>query len=459
MTSNLTSGFIDLATFDELEKYFYGGAKATTYFVRKTRKSSWFTQVPVALSGCGGTRDFNQEWSTSVSRAGDYMMHNWLRVTLPSVQATGDGVYGDDTRVRWCRNLMHNLVEECSIMFNDLVEARFDSAHLDFWSAFTVPEGKRLGYDNMIGNISILNNPSNSVGPNLLPSVVLNLPLPFPHTRDTGVAMPTAALPYNEMRIVTKFRSYLDLLVVDDNGTANLSKSASANEIVGTPALTNVQMWANYAIVSNAERVKMGAAPRDIAIEQVQSAPMQNVTFGGATSTSRDLRLSHAVKVIFFAMRNTTVSSDRSNYTSSTVTRQAADTLLDFTFGKSGDPIATTSLLYENTTRLNAMGSDYFSLIQPYYQCRSFTIPASTGYHMYSYSLDLLSLDPMGSTNFGKLTNISMTHTFSQDAIDGAAGGTVEDGHFELQKFQTVATVVNNNVVRVSGGALGFPVL
>ena len=36
--SNLASGFIDLATFDEQEKYMYGGEDATAYFVRETRK-------------------------------------------------------------------------------------------------------------------------------------------------------------------------------------------------------------------------------------------------------------------------------------------------------------------------------------------------------------------------------------------------------------------------------------
>ena len=49
-TSNVTSGCIDLATFDELEKYMYGGPDATAYFVRETRKATWFTQVPVCLS-------------------------------------------------------------------------------------------------------------------------------------------------------------------------------------------------------------------------------------------------------------------------------------------------------------------------------------------------------------------------------------------------------------------------
>lgn len=55
-SSNLTAGFVDLATFDEIEKYMYGGADATAYFIRDTRKATWFTQVPVALARAPGIR-------------------------------------------------------------------------------------------------------------------------------------------------------------------------------------------------------------------------------------------------------------------------------------------------------------------------------------------------------------------------------------------------------------------
>ena len=54
--STLTSGFIDLATFDEMEKYSYGGDDATAYFCRETKKSTWFTQIPVVLSKASGQR-------------------------------------------------------------------------------------------------------------------------------------------------------------------------------------------------------------------------------------------------------------------------------------------------------------------------------------------------------------------------------------------------------------------
>jgi hypothetical protein len=132
-TSNITSGFIDLATFDEVEKYMYGGPDATTYFVRETRKSTWFTQIPITLPSSSGEANFGNEWSVNVIRTGDYLLHTWLRLKLPSVQAA------PNLFIRWTRNLMHNLVRECTLTFNDLVAARFDNYHLDFWAAFTVP--------------------------------------------------------------------------------------------------------------------------------------------------------------------------------------------------------------------------------------------------------------------------------------------------------------------------------
>ena len=45
-----------------------------------------------------------------------------------------------------------------------------------------------------------------------LPETVLNLPLPLFYSRDSGVALPTAALPYNDMRINFSFRGWRELL-------------------------------------------------------------------------------------------------------------------------------------------------------------------------------------------------------------------------------------------------------
>ncbi len=230
----------------------------------------------------------------------------------------------------------------------------------------------------------------------------------------------------------------------------------ATSDIASIPVLGNTQVWANYAIVSNDERKRMACAPRDILIEQVQTAPRQNFTPATNAQQSFDIRFSHAVKVMFFAVRNTTWASEWSNYT--VASPIDTGTLVNFSPAAAVDPILQTSLIYENTARLSQMGSDYFSLVNPYYNAP--VIPIETGYHSYSYSLDFICLDPMGSTNYGKLTNVSIMPEASALAISANAtgGGTLPGADFQ-QTYEFVITVVNNNIIRVSGGALGFPVL
>ena len=476
-TSNVTSGFIDLATFDEIEKYLYGGHDATAYFVRETRKATWFTQVPVVLSRAAGSPAFGQEWSVAISRAGDYMLQTWLRLNTPRVEIKEYSTKPENKHntIRWTRNFMHNIIRECSITFNDLIAARFDNYHLDFWAAFTVPEGKRNGYNNMIGNLDDLTQPRQ-----VLPAMTLNLPLPFFYSRDSGVALPTAALPYNEMRINFYFRDWTHLLIHENLASTNKDKRTATVEaglLNATPVLGQTQVWANYAIVSNDERKRMACAPRDILIEQVQTAPRQSFTPATNKQQSFDIRFSHAIKVLFFAVRNTTHAAEHSNYLTSSPVSTYAFTgatglgsytgwigtrgIANFTPpGAGADPIVQTSLIYENTNRLAQMGSDYFSLINPWYHAP--VIPIDTGYHSYSYSLDFISLDPMGSTNYGKLTNVSIVPEASNQAVsaNGPDDAALKiEGINYKQTYEFIVTAINNNIIRVSGGALGFPVL
>jgi hypothetical protein len=227
----------------------------------------------------------------------------------------------------------------------------------------------------------------------------------------------------------------------------------------------------------------MACAPRDILIEQVQTAPIQNYNVATNPQPQYDIRFSHAVKVLFFAARNKTYKNVWSNYTTASpvivvnpggvgpcITQGVA---IIPPYGV--DPIDKTSLIYENTQRLFNMGSDYYSLVNPYYH--SPVIPVETGYHSYSYSLDYDCLDPMGSTNYGKLTNVSIVPQASSDAQYQAGSNNVTlpsctnygvttprqqpcgGGTFIPQLFDFITTCVNNNIIRISGGALGFPVL
>lgn len=463
-SSNLTAGFVDLATYDEPEKYMYGGDNSLTYFVKKVRKSTWFTIAPTVLSTSGGNAGFGASWSWKISRAGDYLLRTWLRIQLPAVSlnsaaSLANGWPAAQCSLRWTRNLAHNLIKEINISFNDLVAERMDSYYLDFWSAFTVPAGKRNGYNNMIGNYAELTDPLSVFGPagaQNLPTAILNLPLPFFYARDSGIALPTAAIPYNDMVHYITFRDLTEVLILD-NFVVSQSAPCQASYLVGGPQLPAIScdMWAEYAIVSNIERAQMGKAPRDILIEQVQTASRQTFTPTAGVSQSFDIRFAHSIKALFFSIRNRTNSAEQSNYTAASPVPDPTGVV--FNPELSGDVIYQTSLVYENTARLVNMGSDYFSLIVPYYAAVS--IPVETGYHMLSYTLDLVSTNPMGSTNYGKLTNVSLQFTPSQDAVDAYAGGNTGAGAPVAQSYETVICGLNHNIVRISGGALGFPIL
>lgn len=434
ISQTVTAGFIDLATFDELEKYMYGGESAVTYFVADVKPSTWFTLIPTVLNKNMGQADFGQEWAASISRAGDYLVHTWLRANVPAVALKAAQVSAGGT-IRWTHNFAHNLIKLAAVTFNDLTAMQFDNYFLDFWAAFTVPASKQIGYNNMIGNTQAQYKAATA-----LPAFTINLPLPFFFTRDSGVALPTAALPYNEMRIQFQFRAWEELLVYYASSTSSGALvPAGALETVPSIA-SSCNVWAEYAIVSNDERKRMGCAPRDILIEQVQTAPRISYRLGQANVA--DIRFSHAVKLLLFGVRNTTVAPEWSNYTlggvqSDGFVAQAARV----------DPVAATTLLYENTQRLAGLPSDYYALVEPWYKAPA--IPALTGYHMYSYSLAFYDIDPKGSTNYGKLTNVS---------ID-MQGRTDDPTLYQATSMQAVVVAVNNNVIRISGGALGFPVL
>jgi hypothetical protein len=394
---------------------------------------------------------------------------------------------------------MHNLVKEVCFTANDMVVAKFNSIHLDFWAAFTVPAAKQAGYARMIGDTMALFDlafPGNQLPPaktnptTLMPitigqpqHTVLYLPLPFFYSRDTGVSLPTAALPYNEMTIDFEFRNWNELLIGEtatNPSNTEFRRVPTINNLdpQQAPHLSGVEVWANYAIVSNDERKRMACAPRDILIEQAQWIIPSVYTPAVNPDPRLDIRLSHAIKVLFFAVRNTTFISERSRYV---VGSPEMGSILNgvptkFVGQYDTDPLENATLVYENVNRLAEMDGEYYSNLNPYYHAPN--IPTARGYHSYSYALDFICLDPTGSTNYGKLSHISIIPQATSLAIAannpgagsattlpltsaGAEGPNSANGSGVniRQTYEFALTAVNSNIVRISGGAIGFPIL
>nr|ADZ72844.1 major capsid protein [Stone flounder iridovirus 724/China] len=447
--ANVTSGFIDISAFDAMETHLYGGDNAVTYFARETVRSSWYSKLPVTLSKQTGHANFGQEFSVTVARGGDYLINVWLRVKIPSITSSKENSY-----IRWCDNLMHNLVEEVSVSFNDLVAQTLTSEFLDFWNACMMPGSKQSGYNKMIGMRSDL--VGGITNGQTMPAAYLNLPTPLFFTRDTGLALPTVSLPYNEVRIHFKLRRWEDLLI-SQSTQADMAISTVTLANIGNvaPALTNVSVMGTYAVLTSEEREVVAQSSRSMLIEQCQVAPRVPVTPVDNSLVHLDLRFSHPVKALFFAVKNVTHRNVQSNYTAASpvyVNNKVNLPLL------ATNPLSEVSLIYENTPRLHQMGVDYFTSVDPYYFAPS--MPEMDGVMTYCYTLDMGNINPMGSTNYGRLSNVTLSCKVSDNAKTTAAGGGGNGtGYTVAQKFELVVIAVNHNIMKIADGAAGFPIL
>jgi len=495
------NGFIDLATFSELESFLYGGPLAISWFVAGVQKANWFTVVPIQLRN-NGTFNFGAEGvSASLNRSGDYVLNVWFRCEIPTIVLRADEVtdvpLATNAEGRWTRHLMHNLIKKCSITFNELTVEEFDNYWLDFNYMFRIPGSKRVGYKNMIGDIPTLLTTweagaslADVKGANdkrLLYGGTYSVVLPFWFGEDSGIALPVAALPFNDVKINYEFRRAEDLLVLRNCSVSDLvCLDPVINADTGLPSATvldtgavnfrNAYTYAHYAIIHNDERTKMGDAPRDMLIRQVQTVSVSDVA-PSATEVVFDVRLSHSIVAYFFALRNKSQVGEWSNYTTNfdmgipdTVT--AGPALMPSDQGGKErtthwDPISHTQLIYENTLRLDS-DSDFFSVIHPY--LFSDAVADEPGYHMWSYAIKPWDhLGPAGSSNFSKLANVQIRHTLSPvarhylnnplmagDDTPALLGAT---GVATNLKLANVFVATNHNIARVSNGSLGHPTL
>lgn len=498
--------FIDLATFSEIEGFLYGGPDAVTWFVAAVQKSNWFSYIPIALRH-NGTVGFGQKnVSASVNRSADYVLHVWFRCQLPYV-----GLFGairQDAAIRWTNNFMHNLFEKISISFNELVVQEFDNFWLDFNAALRIPAEKQFAYNTMIGNVAPMTTFVSAGATANLNSLLgtggyFTLILPFWFGEDSGIALPVAALPFNDIKINYTLRNWRDLLILWPGAAGVGAPAAATFSNVYTASYNNAgvvvqgqqgvelvdpQTFAHYAVVHNDERVKMGDAPRDMLIHQIQTTQTQPFR-DMSTSSSFDIRLSHAVVLFVYAAQNISLGQFAAGNLGYEWSNYESISLVAVTAGVGGgaagtapfvrsDPIIASQLIYENSTRL-AMGSDYFSLVHPFLlsDATISNVWYGPGIHMWSYSLKPWDpLRPAGSTDYSKLANVSINHQPSNDAINASAAAPVGNlsqggtGPIQYQNQAGTLTVMpqryrhifaarNHNIGRVANGSFGHPTL
>lgn len=464
-TSNMSAVYVDLGTATLPEYAMYGGQDSISYFWRTIQKCNWASFIQLSMSITGGSLNFNNQFTVEIPRSPDYLMNAWFRVTMPAVTLNITNPDVSPYRLRWTRNLAHNLFREIQVNIGDSSTTlqRVYPEILDFWTMHTVPAGKRVAYDNMIGNINDVINPIKAGASGIsIPSFVLNLPLPFFFSRDTGLALPCSTMNYTPIRLWCDVNDWTNLLIVDDFDL-HFSRPAAVSDLVTVPTIQQFEAWGEFAVVSGPERKGMGKNVRDMLIDNFQMT--SRVAVSGSTPQIQ-LTFSQSVRALFFGLKNVTNPADGSNYTAAQPLPWNKDSGVNFSPANAVDPIASTTLRYDSVERFTNFPSDFFSLLMPYYHAP--VAPRESGYHYYPYSIFLTATDPMCSTNFTKLSNIFLLFNLSQQAIDGMAvtpanygvstpSSSADYGQPYKQVYQAFCIAYAHMIIRVMGGTITFP--
>lgn len=424
-------GLMQLVAYGAQDIYLTGNPQIT-FFKVVYRRHTNFAMESIEQTFSGSVT-LGRRVTATISRNGDLIKDMWLEVDLSGAALT-NAVYG----------IGNALVKQVEVEIGGQLIDRQYGEWLDIWTELCVPEGKRVGYDAMVGNTATgATGAANA--PTALPSNKLDIPLMFWFNRNPGLALPLIALQYHEVKI------NLDL----EQDTKLKSTTAGTTPVLGS---SGIKFWVDYIYLDTDERRRFAQVSHEYLIEQLQFTGDESLAAG--TITKRvDLSFNHPVKELLWVAQL------------STQARVAGDgnQPCQFTALNANSTTPTFKLQLNGQDRFQERRVEYFLNVQTYkhhthmpranrnlalrYLADDNNTASTDTYavltqtnkqyiHVYSFALNPEEHQPSGTCNFSRIDNATLVLTSMN--IDASATGI-------LKVF-----AVNYNVLRIMSGMGGL---
>ena len=250
------------------------GNPQITFFKVVYRRHTNFAMESIEQT-FNGSATLGRRVTATISRNGDLIKDMWLECLFDDTNLD-HAVYG----------LGNALVKQVEVEIGGQLIDRQYGEWMNIWSELSVPEGKRVGYDTMVGNTARLSTVVTD--PVSTPKRRLDVPLMFWFNRNPGLALPLIALQYHEVKL------NLDLEV----GT-KLTRDGGSSTI----GLGSVKLWVDYIYLDTDERRRFAQVSHEYLIEQVQFTGDESVTED--TTKRVDLSFNHPVKELVWVAQST----------------------------------------------------------------------------------------------------------------------------------------------------------
>ena len=405
-------GLIQFVAYGAQDIYLTGNAQITLFKTAYRRHTNFAMESINCVFN--GTAELGTRFTAIISKNGDLVKDMWLDCTFSTLDTSNVPVYG-------LGNAMIKVVE--LEIGGQLIDRQYGE-WLNIWYELTLPEGKRMGYDNLVGNY-------NDLTTNNLPETQLSVPLAFWFNNNPGLALPLIAIQQHEVRVN-----------IELDTAANLSTSGTI--VLDT---SSIKLWVDYIFLDTDERRRMAQTNLEYLIEQVQF--LGDMTYTNSQPLNLELVFQHPVKELYWVGQTNTNKRGQGANSQPCKFVKLHDASTEFLIKLNGQQRFTPRLAsyfmktqhfkhHTNSSRSNRILTQYVD------DTADLAIKENNSQYIYSYSFALNPEEhqPSGTCNFSRLDSAQLTTNSS--SISAGADGIIK------------VFAKNYNILRVMNGMAGL---
>ena len=401
----MAGGLIQLVAVGVQDIYLIGNPQITFFkavYKKYTNFAMESMQQPIE-----GRLDFGQQIEIPIQRKGDLIKDIILDILLPILP----------TGYFWVNGIGNVLIKQADLEIGGQLIDRHYSEWLDIWHQLTTSEGKIGAYNAMIGYY----NSISSLRDNAKTNLRLHIPMCFWFNREYSMVLPLIALQFHDVILKIKIRDFNSCYRNEDITTTLALSSYPLDEI---------RVWVDYIHLDIEERRKFVETSHEFLIEQLQFTGNEFISKDTNNITSK-LTINHPVKELFWIHTNNDFEKENI---------KTGNQLLDYSLSTSIETFSDGVLQLNGIDRFEKRPADYFRLVQSYQNHSRY---AYKFIYTYSFCINTEKIQPSGSCNMSKFTNINLQlgyNTINHSTTD-----------MNLKVY-----AINYNILRIMNGMAGL---
>lgn len=395
----MTGGLLQLVSKGQIDDFLISQPQISYYkyaYKRHTQFSMESRKILFKSINTRFTTNKSNIIECDINRHGDLLSNIYYCFTLPDIYSS------DKYRFKWVKNIGNVVVKKASVYVDGTEIDKITGEWMNVWNELTTIDDK---YDNMIGNVSELNDPKmsndrvtiknnrfiyyyypDSTKESNIPSIKsreIIVPLNFWFTKTPALALPLIRMQLNTVSIKIEIESSENLYQVYSEDLSRFISPAYYNELyndnislytfVKSDYTLNQYLDANYIFLGIDERNELCTKPTiKYLVEQLTITTMSNIKTINPSSYKLSLNVNIPIKELIWIFRRDDFYkfNDHTNY--SPTIPESNNGIMD-----------KATIRFSNQERINEKPAQYFNIIQPY---QHHTTVPKNGIYCYSFA-------------------------------------------------------------------------